>query len=153
MQLDEETKTELQERFALIYTGQRRLARNLLRYVVGGYIGGRPESIEALEEMKHLAVLMRYELEQGRIDEFAKLLNQHWEASKKLDAGSTNTCIDQIFKSCEDLIDGKFIAGAGGGGFLQVILKKGVTKAHLRKRLRNVFQDSGVDVWESEFLW
>ena len=81
-----------------------------LRYVVGGYIGGRPESIEALEEMKHLAVLMRYELEQGRIDEFAKLLNRHWEVSKKLDAGSTNTCIDQIFESCEDLIDGKFIS-------------------------------------------
>lgn len=61
--------------------------------------------------------------------------------------------IDQIFESCEDLIDGKFISGAGGGGFLQVILKKGVTKEHLRRRLRNVFQDSGVDMWESEFLW
>lgn len=151
--LDEETKAELQERFALIYTGQRRLARNLLRYVVGGYIGGRPESVEALEEMKHLAVLMRYELEQGRIDEFAKLLNQHWEVSKKLDDGTTNTCIDQIFEACEDMIDGRFIAGAGGGGFLQVILKKGISKVALRNRLRNVFQDSGVDVWESEFIW
>lgn len=153
VQLDEETKEELQERFALIYTGQRRLARNLLRYVVGGYIGGREESVEALEEMKHLAVLMRYELEQGNVDEFAKLLNQHWEVSKKLDMGSTNTCIDQIFESCEDLVDGKFISGAGGGGFLQVILKKGVSKDTLRNRLRNVFQDSGVDVWESEFMW
>lgn len=153
VQLDEETKEELQARFALIYTGQRRLARNLLRYVVGGYIEGKTESVEALEEMKHLAVLMRYELEQGRIDEFAKLLNQHWEVSKKLDAGTTNTCIDQIFEACEDLIDGKFIAGAGGGGFLQVILKKGVSKGTLRNRLRNVFQDSGVDVWESEFIW
>ena len=55
--------------------------------------------------MKHLAVMMRYELEQGNVDEFAKLLNQHWEVSKKLDDGSTNTCIDQIFASCEDLID------------------------------------------------
>lgn len=153
VQLDEETKEELQERFALIYTGQRRLARNLLRYVVGGYIGGREESVEALEEMKHLAVLMRYELEQGNVDEFAKLLNQHWEVSKKLDMGSTNTCIDQIFESCEDLVDGKFISGAGGGGFLQVILKKGVSKDTLRNRLRSVFQDSGVDVWESEFIW
>lgn len=151
--LDEETKEKLQERFALIYTGQRRLARNLLRYVVGGYIGGKTESVEALEEMKHLAVLMKYELEQGRIDEFAKLLNQHWEVSKKLDMGSTNTCIDQIFEACDDLIDGKFISGAGGGGFLQVILKKDVSKDILRDRLRNVFQDSGVDVWESEFIW
>ncbi len=52
---------------------------------------------EALEEMKHLAVMMRYELEQGDVDAFARLLNEHWEVSKKLDTGSTNTCIDQIF--------------------------------------------------------
>ena len=77
-------KKELQERFVLVYTGQRRLARNLLREVVGNYIGGRRESIEALKEMKRLAVLMRFELEQGNIDAFAKLLNEHWEVSKLL---------------------------------------------------------------------
>ena len=153
LDLDEATKTELQERFALIYTGQRRLARNLLRDVVGNYIGGKKESKEALEEMKHLAVMMRYELEQGDVNAFARLLNEHWEVSKKLDAGSTNTCIDQIFASCEDLIDGKFISGAGGGGFLQVILKKGVSKEMLRTRLLDVYQDSGVDVWDAEFEW
>ena len=153
LDLDEATKTELQDRFALIYTGQRRLARNLLRDVVGNYIGGRKESVEALEEMKRLAVMMEYELEQGNVDAFAELLNQHWEVSKKLDAGSTNTCIDQIFDSCEDLIDGKFISGAGGGGFLQVILKKNVSKETLRKRLLEVYQDSGVDVWEATFVW
>ena len=153
LDLDEDTKAELQERFALIYTGQRRLARNLLRDVVGNYIGGKKESKEALEEMKHLAVMMRYELEQGDVDAFARLLNEHWEVSKKLDAGSTNTCIDQIFASCEDLIDGKFISGAGGGGFLQVILKKGVSKEMLRAQLLDVYQDSGVDVWDAEFVW
>ena len=50
---------------------------------------------------------MRFELERGNIDNFAKLLNEHWELSKKLDVGCTNTCIDQIFLSVEDLIDGK----------------------------------------------
>ncbi len=153
LELDEATKQELQDRFVLIYTGQRRLARNLLREVVGNYIGGKKESVEALEEMKRLAVLMRFELEQGKVDAFAELLNEHWEVSKKLDAGSTNTCIDQIFESCADLIDGRFISGAGGGGFLQVILKKNVAKETLRNRLKQVFQDSGVDVWESEFVW
>lgn len=153
VELDNETKAELEERFALIYTGQRRLARNLLRDVVGGYIGGNKNSVDALEEMKRLAVMMRFELEQGNVDAFAKLLNQHWDASRKLDSGSTNTCIDQIFASCEDLIDGKFISGAGGGGFLQVILKKDVTKEELRVRLHHVFQDSGVDVWNSTFVW
>lgn len=79
IEMPEEGKKELKERFALIYTGQRRLARNLLRDVVGGYIGSRPESLKALKEMKAVAVLMRFALEQGDIDEFAELLNQHWK--------------------------------------------------------------------------
>ena len=61
--------------------------------------------------------------------------------------------IDQIFAICEDLIDGKFISGAGGGGFLQVILKKGISKEMLRAQLLDVYQDSGVDVWDAEFVW
>ena len=151
--LSDAVKKELQDRFALIYTGQRRLARNLLRDVVGGYIGGRRESVEALDQMQRTAALMQFELERGNVDRFAKLLNEHWELSKKLDGGSTNTCIDQIFLACEDLVDGQFISGAGGGGFLQVILKKGVTKQQLHERLYNIFQDSGVDVWDTEFIW
>lgn len=150
--IPEPAKKELQERFALIYTGQRRLARNLLRDVVGNYIGGREESACALYEMKRVASMMRFELEEGNIDGFAALLNRHWELSKKLDAGSTNTCIEQIFIVCEDMIDGRFIAGAGGGGFIQVVLKKGVTRKQLGERLREVFQDSGVAVWECAFV-
>lgn len=147
-----EAQDELQERFCLIYTGQRRLARNLLRDVVGGYLGARPESVDALEQMQSVAALMKFYLERGDIDRFAELMNEHWEISKQLDTGSTNTCIDQIFIACEDLIDGRFICGAGGGGFLMVMLKKGVTKKDLQKRLHAIFQNSGVDVWESAFV-
>lgn len=147
-----ETMQELKERFVLVYTGQRRLARNLLREVVGNYIGNRPESLDALHAMQRVAALMKYELEHGTVDAFAELLNEHWELSKQLDAGSTNTCIDQIFISCDDLIDGRFIAGAGGGGFLQVIMKKGVTKNMLSQRLQAVFQNSGVEVWNCELI-
>lgn len=152
VEMTEDAKRELKERFALIYTGQRRLARNLLRDVVGGYIGSRPESLSALNEMKAVAVLMRLALEQGDIDEFARLLNRHWDLSCQLDSGTTNTCIDQILLVCEELVEGKFISGAGGGGFIQVILKKGISKNRLHEHLRKVFQDSGVDVWDCELL-
>lgn len=42
LNIPEEALQELKDRFVLIYTGQRRLARNLLREVVGGYIGSNP---------------------------------------------------------------------------------------------------------------
>ena len=68
------------------------------------------------------------------INNFASLLDYHWELSKKVDAGSSNTLIEQIFSSIEELIDGKLVCGAGGGGFLQVILKKGVTRQQVEER-------------------
>ena len=150
IELAPETKRELDERFALIYTGQRRLARNLLRDVVGRYIGGVAESLAALEEIQRVAAMMAFELERGNVDGFAALLNRHWDLSRAIDSGSTNTCIDQIFNAIDDLIDGRMICGAGGGGFLQVILKKNVTREQLSQRLHETFQDCGVDVWECE---
>lgn len=152
IELDARTLAELNDRLALIYTGQRRLARNLLRDVVGRYIGGVPEATGALEEMQRIAALMRFELERGSVDGFAALLTRHWALAKQLDAGSTNTCIDQIFLAVDDLIDGRMVCGAGGGGFLQVILKKGVGKDALRARLREVFQDSGAAVWDAKIV-
>ena len=153
LSISQKMKDTLEERFCLIYTGQRRLARNLLREVVGNYIGSRRESVEALQEMKNTAWQMKDALLQEDIHELARLFNKHWELSKQLDYGSTNTCIEQIFLSVEDLIEGRFIAGAGGGGFLQVILKENVTRKMVSERLHQVFQDSGVDVWECSFLW
>ena len=151
LKISEKAKRELSERFCLIYTGQRRLARNLLREVVGKYIGADRETRAVLYRIQRIAVLMQFELEKGNIDGFCKLLNEHWEESKKLDSGCTNTCIDQIFLSIEDLIDGKMICGAGGGGFLQVMLKKGVKPETLKERLWSVFADSGVCLYSCEF--
>lgn len=153
IKLSEKTKNELDDRFCLIYTGQRRLARNLLRDVIGRYVGNEPDSLFALEEIQKTAALMRFELERGNVDGFAKLLDYHWQLSKKVDAGSSNTLIEQIFSSIEELIDGKLVCGAGGGGFLQVMLKKGVTKKQVADRLHEVFMDSLVDVADCKLLW
>lgn len=147
VQLSAAAHQELNERFCLIYTGQRRLARNLLREVVGKYIGNDRDALFVLYEIQRMAVLMRFELEKGNISGFAELLSRHWELSKRLDQGCTNTCIEQIFLTIDDLIEGKMICGAGGGGFLQVILKKGIARQAIKDRLNEVFQDSGVDVW------
>jgi fucokinase len=95
---------------------------------------------------------MAFELERGNITEFAHLLSKHWNLSVALDPGTTNTCIEYIFTCCDDLIDGRFIAGAGGGGFLMMVLKRGKTKQMLAERLDEMFQESGVAIWECEIL-
>jgi len=132
---------------------QRRLARNLLRGFVGKYILGHPDTLRILNDIQHLALLMQYELEKGNVDAFISLINRHWLLSRELDAGTANTSIDQIVRVCELFIDGAFIAGAGGGGFLQMFLKKGVRKEQLSAVLNGVYQDSGVEVWGCGIVW
>ena len=40
-----------------------------------------------------------------------------------------------------------------GSGFLQVMLKKGVTSQQVHERLKKVFQDFEVDVWDAEIVY
>ena len=148
LNISEKTIEELKNRFCLIYTGERRLSRNLLKEVVQRYIGNVGDNIRALDKIKELADEMSFALENGNIDLFASLLNCHLQYSKMIDSGTTNGLIEKIFEIIDDLIDGKMVCGAGGGGFLQVILKKNVSKEILHNKLRGVFPDSDIDVWE-----
>lgn len=153
VKLDKAAKKELQERFVLIFSGQRRLARNILREEMSRLAENNRLSLEAVEQVRKLCVLMKYELERGNITGFAEYMTEQFSLVKRLDEGASNTCIEYIFDCCEGLIDGKSVCGAGGGGFLQVILKKGTCKEKLRRRLQEVFKGCGVEVWDSEFLW
>ena len=148
LNISEKTKEELEKRFFLIYTGERRLSRNLLREIESKYLGNVEETLRALKKIQELPEEMAYALESGNIDLFGILLNVHLEYSKIIDKGSTNSLIQKIFAVIDDLIVGKMVCGAGGGGFLQIILKNTVTKEMVHNRLRAVFPDSEIDIWE-----
>ena len=153
IKLSPAVEKELNDRFALIFSGQRRLARNVLREQMNQCIRNEPDTLEVINTIQGYCSIMRYYLEKGNLTEFGHFISKEFELVKKLDAGVTNTCIDYIFDVIEDLIDGKFVCGAGGGGFLQVILKQGVTKDQLRRRINDAFVDCGVEVWDSAFVY
>lgn len=152
LHLADSTRKELNRRFALIFSGQRRLARNVLREEMNQCIRNDKKSLAAVKEIQEYCAVMRHYLLKGNITEFAKYITKQFELVKILDKGASNTCIEYIFDSCEDLIDGKAICGAGGGGFLQVILKEGVTKQQLKDRISETFIDCGVEVWDCELI-
>lgn len=153
LKLPEHIERELDERFVLIFSGQRRLARNVLREEMNQCIRNDKVAMESIERIRQVCMLMKYQLDRGNVTEFGKCLSEQFELVKKLDKGASNTCIEYIFDVCDDLIDGKSICGAGGGGFLQVILKEGVTKEDLTKRIDSEFLDCGVKVWDCNILF
>jgi fucokinase len=78
----DETLKELNARLILIYTGQRRLAKGILRDIMEEYIKNNHQIMECLTAIQRLAVMLKFELEKGNVDAFARLLNEHWKVSK-----------------------------------------------------------------------
>lgn len=143
---------EINERFCLVYSGKRRLGRTILREIMGGYIQSNPLFIVTLKETYSLADEMKRNIESGNINGFISNLNRQMELTKTLDTGFTNEQLDRIFYACADMTDGKMICGAGGGGFVQIILKKGYSKQDLSERLKASFPLQGIDVWMCDFI-
>lgn len=152
LQLPEETMNELNERFVLVFSGQRRLAKNVLREEMNQCIRNNPEALKAVKKIQEYSACMRYYLMKGDISSFAHYISGQFELVKKLDKGASNTCIEYIFDVCGDLIEGKSVCGAGGGGFLQIVLKKGISKEMIKKRIHDEFIDCGVEVWDCKLI-
>lgn len=152
LQLSEKTLNELNERFVLVFSGQRRLARNVLREEMNQCIRNNSKALKAVKKIQEYCACMRYYLMKGDITSFAHYITAQFELVKKLDKGASNTCIEYIFDVCGDLIEGKSICGAGGGGFLQIVLKKGVSKEMLKRRIQDEFIDCGVEVWDCKLI-
>ena len=151
LNIKEETLEDLKKRLLLINTGERRLSRTLLKQVIERYIGNNEENVINLEKSKILAEKMVEDLETGNMDNFSQLLNEQWNCSLKIIPETTNNLINGIIKLIDEYIDGKMICGPGGGGFLQVILKKGINPDLIKDKLKKMFGDSDICIYEFDF--
>jgi len=117
LNLDPGLIEEMQDRLVLCYTGKPRLSSNIHENVWGAYRRGVPQTINALYNLRNVAVRMKTVLEGGDLDEFSQLLNQNWKHQKELDPSVTNEQIDGLFETAcaAGAISGK-ACGAGGGG-------------------------------------
>jgi len=143
---------ELTERFCLVYSGQRRLGRTILREMMDGYIQSNPLFVDVLKEIYSLAGEMKNHIESGNFDGFIDNLNRQTELTLTLNTGYTNKHLDKILDVCAEMTAGKMICGAGGGGFIQIVLKKGCSMQDLSTRLNMTFPHQGIDVWRCDFV-
>jgi fucokinase len=149
LSLSPQTEAELAQRLVLVYTGQQRLAKNLLRIVVGRWLGRDPEMVWLLGEIARLADEMRSALEGGDVSRFGELLGEHWVLNKRMDPGCTNPFIDGLFADLAPHICGGKLAGAGGGGFAIVVTRGQNGEHELAQALRARYAHTPVAVWPS----
>ena len=144
---DPATAAELAARLVLVYTGQQRLAKNLLRTVVRRWMSREPEMRRSLEAIADLADRMRAALLAGNLDTFGALLSEHWTYNQKMDPGCSNPFIDGLFEFMAPFICGGKLAGAGGGGFAMCIARSADAAVELEQALQARYTATGVRVW------
>lgn len=121
---------ELNERMVLMYTGQPRLAKNILRNVLREWVSRQQVIVETVGNLVKEANESIEALTRGNIDELGKLISSYWKR-KKIMAGSQSGVEPAIVKNIIDLLHeqkvivGATLVGAGGGGFLFALTKKG----------------------------
>jgi galactokinase/mevalonate kinase-like predicted kinase len=125
---------DLSERFLLYYTGYRRMAKNILRNIVGKYLDRDPVVLETIGRLREKASEMEAELNYRNIDSFGRQVSEVWELNKTLDPGTSNENIEAILHKVSHLIHGAKLLGAGGGGFLFMVTK-GIEETQLAKRI------------------
>jgi fucokinase len=114
---------EFEQLVVLYYTGIQRVARDLLRQVVGRYLARETACVQVLHSIKTLAMEMAYAMQEGEWAHLGALLNRHWELNKTLDPNTANAPINALLDSARPYLHGAKLAGAGGGGFLIMVAR------------------------------
>jgi galactokinase/mevalonate kinase-like predicted kinase len=135
LQPSEKFIEELESRSLLYFTGQKRMARNVLRRVLKFY-ADNPHNFGKIliDSVKDGAKKAAKAVARGDIETFAECVNGYWRDKKLLDAGSTNEAVDDIIDAIRPYVSAVSLAGAGGGGFMY-ILAKSVSDAKLIREM------------------
>ncbi len=133
-----EREREFADRLVLYNTGLQRMAKNLLRQVVGSYLAREVATVQVLHGIKTLAMEMGFAMREGEWSYLGQLINRHWELNQVLDPHTTNAPINNILARVRPFVSGAKLAGAGGGGYLILLAHDPDAAIALRKELGQV---------------
>ena len=128
----------LKDRALLYFTGRKRMARNILRGVIG-FFEENPDDIarSIVRRLKSDAERAFKAVESCDWDSFCSAVNDYWLSKKALDPGSTNPLVELIIARMAPWISAVSLCGAGGGGFMFVVARSKAAKAKIRSVLEN----------------
>lgn len=134
--LPDDIQHDLEDNLLLFFTGYARSASSILAHQNAQTAERDPCMEDNLHVVKDLGIRSEAALCAGNLDEFAELMNVHWELKKQRSPGMTNTDIDNwhAMGLKNGALGGKLI-GAGGGGFLMFYAED---KVPLRRCMRDI---------------
>jgi D-glycero-alpha-D-manno-heptose-7-phosphate kinase len=141
-----DARRELNHNLMLFFTGTARDSSSILREQES-MSHEKGSAVEALHEIRWLAERMRKAIVNGDLDKFGRLLDDAWQAKKRVSNKISNAGIDDLYDLAKSkgALGGK-ITGAGGGGFLLLYCEK-----HRQQAIRDTFERHDVPEMRFEF--
>ncbi|UCE40220.1 MAG: hypothetical protein JSV17_12235 [Candidatus Aminicenantes bacterium] len=125
-----------QNQILLYYTGMRRLAKNILRNIVGHYLDRDRATMATLRKLHVFPPLLVDAMENTDMQRFGELIDKALLLKKEIDPDSSNPGMERILKKFNPYMIGATFLGAGGGGFLLIVCKS----PHDAKAARRVLE-------------
>jgi len=123
LEMPPERLAEFNERLVVYYTGRNRLAKNILRRVMGAYLSRREPVFGTLARIRQTADDLKDAFAAGDLDRVGRLMSRSWRLNCTLEPSTTNEHIDALFAAAGPYITGGKLAGAGGGGFMALLAR------------------------------
>ncbi|MFL5628353.1 MAG: GHMP kinase [Ktedonobacteraceae bacterium] len=144
----------LERRLMLFFTGSSRESTSILKHQRKSTQEQDGSVLQALHNIKQMAVEVQACLERGDLDEFARLVHYSWQEKRRLVPGLSTGFIDECYAlALEHGASAGKITGAGGGGFLLIYCQEKAQDAVTRaledqglKRMNFRFDHSGATV-------
>jgi len=150
LKISRETVLDLEDNLLLFFTGFSRNSSMILNEQNKKTIKSDVQIIKNLDYVKSLGLEIKKELLKGNCNNFAKLMNEHWNYKLQRSKNMSNKTINEIYTFAikNGAVGGKLI-GAGGGGFLLFYTNtpNRLRKAMAHKKLEEVrfkFDHEGV---------
>jgi D-glycero-alpha-D-manno-heptose-7-phosphate kinase len=138
LKISEETLFNLEDNLLLFFSGYSRSASKILKEQDDKSKKSDKAMIDNLHFVKDLGKQSQLALERGDLNEFAQLMDVHWQRKKERSEGMSNHQINEWYDCAmaSGALGGKLI-GAGGGGFLMFY-------ADDKARLRHAMREKGL---------
>ncbi|KAF8379975.1 hypothetical protein HHK36_027442 [Tetracentron sinense] len=129
---------ELEQRLLVVFTGQVRLANQVLQKVVIRYLQRDNLLISSIKRLAELAKIGREAMMNCDIDELGEIMLEAWRLHQELDPYCSNEFVDRLFAFANSFCCGYKLVGAGGGGFALLLAKD----ANRAKELRLLLEET-----------
>ncbi len=138
LRMTAETRDNLEDNLVLFFTGYSRRAGSILAEQNTKTKGSDRSMIDNLHFVKDLGQRSKTAIESGNLEDFGRLMHEHWTYKKQRSSGMSNPEIDGWYDLAmrNGAVGGKLI-GAGGGGFLMFYTED-------KRRLRHVMREAGM---------